>query len=296
MTTIPTRATRRFALVTACTALSVAVGLPAEAARAHTTGTRFPARIELPNGLQPEGITAGRGTTLFAGSLANGAIWRVDAKTGALSPLVAGIAGRVAVGMDHENRANRLWVAGGPTAAVTVYDATTGAELARYTIAGAGFLNDLTVTRDAVYVTDSQVQRLVVIPLRTGAALPAQGAVFTLPLTGDIAFVAGAFNANGIVATPGGRWLIVVQTATSSLFRVDTRTGATQLITLTGGTLTSGDGLVLRGRTLYVVRGTTNAIVKIRLGGRLTAGRVVATLTAPGLDVPTTATFVAGRL
>jgi len=72
------------------------------------------------------------------------------------------------------------------------------------------------VTRDAVYVTDSNIQQLDVIPLGPGGALPDPDAVTTLPLTGDIHYVAAQFNANGIVAARG--WLIVVQSFTGQLF------------------------------------------------------------------------------
>ena len=38
----------------------------------------FPSRIDLPDGWQPEGITAGRGNTAYVGSLADGAIAKVN--------------------------------------------------------------------------------------------------------------------------------------------------------------------------------------------------------------------------
>lgn len=287
------RAPRRLAVFTAFVLLGVLTGVPA--AQAHPTAN-FPARLQLPNGFQPEGITTGRGTTVFAGSLANGAIWRGNVRTGKGEVFIPGIAGRVAVGVDYERRANRLWVVGGPTGTVTAYNARTGAELKRYTIAGSGFLNDLVVTRKAVYVTDSFVQRLVVIPFGKHDALPAPADVRTLPLTGDIAFVANQFNANGIVAVNGGQTLILVQSVTHTLFRVNPRTGEAKAIALTGGALTDGDGLELRGHTLYVVRGVPNAVVVVRLGARLKTGRVLRTLTDPSLDVPSTGTLAADHL
>ena len=73
--------------------------------------------------------------------------------------------GGAATGVEYEARANRLWVAGGPTGTVRVYDASSGDLLRQYTFSPAGFLNDLVVTRDAVYVTDSFNAWLDVIPL-----------------------------------------------------------------------------------------------------------------------------------
>jgi hypothetical protein len=280
---------RRPALVLALVALiSLVAPLPATA-----SGTTFPARISLPSGFQPEGITTGRGTTVYVGSLADGAIWRGDVRTGRGRVFIPGEPGDVAVGLDYERRHGRLWVAGGDTGTITVYDARTGARLQRYTVDPAGFLNDLVVTRRAVYVTDSMLQQLVVVPLGRGGALPPEAV--SLPLSGDIQYGPG-FNANGIVAARGGRFLVIVQSSTASLFRVDAATGVTRRIDLRG-TLEGGDGLELRGRTLYVVRGMLNAVSVVRLGPRLLSGRVVDVLTSQGnLDVPSTATIAAGRL
>ena len=42
----------------------------------------FPDQIDLPDGFFPEGIESGRGTSVFVGSLIDGAIWRGDLRTG----------------------------------------------------------------------------------------------------------------------------------------------------------------------------------------------------------------------
>lgn len=276
-------------------ALLVAAGAaPVAAHDAEHDSAGFPARIDLPNGWAPEGITAGRGTTVFVGSLANGAIWKGDVRTGQGRVLVPGVAGNVAVGVEYEARADRLWVAGGATGAVRAYDATSGRLLQTYAFSPAGFLNDLVVTRGAVYVTDSFIQQLDVIPLGRDGDLPAPSAATTLQLSGDISFVAGQFNANGIVASRG--WLILVQSTTGRLFRVRPRTGVTKAIDLGGASVSFGDGLELHGRTLYVVRNQLNQVDVFRLGERLAAARLRGTITSPGLDVPTTIAFQAGRL
>lgn len=276
-------------------ALLVAAG--AAPVAAHDTGhrpTSFPARIDLPGGWAPEGITAGRGSTVFVGSLVDGAIWKGNVRTGRGRVLVPGVAGNVAVGVEYEARANRLWVAGGATGAVRVYNATSGRLLKTYTFSPVGFLNDLVVTRGAVYVTDSGIQQLDVIPLRRHGRLPAPSATKTLPLSGDISFVARQFNANGIVAWRG--WLILVQSNTGQLFRVSPRTGVAKKIDLGGASVSFGDGLELHGRTLYVVRNQLNEVAVLQLGGRLAAARLRGTITSPDLDVPTTIAFQAGRL
>ena len=261
-------------------------------AAAPALAAPFPAQIQLPDGFQPEGITDGTGTTAYAGSLADGAIVRVNVRTGSVDPLAPGAPGRVTAGLDYEDGAHRLWAAGGPTGEVRAYDARTGEVLETYTFA-AGFLNDVAVTDDAVYVTDSVIQQLIVIPLPDDGSVPDPADAFTLPLSGDLEYVEG-FNVNGIVGSDG--WLILVQSNTGLLFRVDPATGDADTIDLGGQSVSFGDGLELVGSTLYVVRNQLGEILEIRLADDLLSGRVVDTLAPEGVDVPTTAAFVAGRL
>jgi hypothetical protein len=272
---------RLFALMVGTTALLVAA-VPALAAP-------FPSRIDLPGGWAPEGITAGRGLTAYVGSLADGALAQLDLRTGTVEVLTPGGPGQVAVGLDYEDGADRLWVAGGPTGEVRVYDASTGSLLETYTFT-SGFLNDVAVTRDAVYVTDSAIQQLIVIPLGRGGSIPAPGDAFTLPISGDFQYVAG-FNANGIVEFAG--WLIVPQSNTGALFAIDPDTGRSVEI-LPPGSVTAADGLELVGSTLYVVRNQLNRVEVYRIHGGDVRHRT--TLTSSDLAVPTTVAFAGGSL
>ncbi|HEV8167241.1 MAG TPA: superoxide dismutase, partial [Actinomycetota bacterium] len=191
-----------------------------------------------------------------------------------------------------------IFVAGGPTGQAFVYDARTGADLASYQLVPAGvatFVNDVVVTSKAAYFTDSLNQQLYVVPLGRHGRLPGQAAVRTLPLTGDLQFQPG-FNLNGIEAARGGQVLIVVQSNTGLLFTVNPRTGVTDQIDLGGELVTNGDGLLLLGRTLFVVRNVDNLVALVQLSGSLSSGRVVAELHDPDFDVPTTIAFTAGRL
>jgi len=106
----------------------------------------------------------------------------------------------------------------------------------------------------------------------------------------------GQFNANGLAVTPDGRYLIVVQTDTGRLFRISTASGVVEEIDLGGERVTHGDGVVLQGRTLYVVRNVNQAVSEVRLSGDLTRGRVVQTVTDPSFRFPTTAALAQGRL
>jgi sugar lactone lactonase YvrE len=282
------RSTRRVGVLLI---LGLAMLLPATA-----IAVTYPDTIRLPNGWQPEGIAAGRGTSLYVGSLANGAVWKGDARTGTGDVLVPGREGRVAVGIKVDQH-NRLFVAGGATGQAYVYDAQTGADLAAYqlTITAATFVNDVVVTRQAAFFTDSLNQQLYVIPFGPGGQLPAQDEVRVLPLTGDLEYTTG-FNLNGIAATRDGRTLFSVQSNLGLLFRIDPGTGETQMIDLGGASLSNGDGLLLRGRTLYVVRNRLNEIAVVQLDGSLSSGRLVDQLTDPDFDVPTTIAFTAGSL
>jgi sugar lactone lactonase YvrE len=265
-----------------------AIAVPASAARP------LPTRIDLPDGFQPEGIESW-GRYLYAGSLADGSIWRADARTGELEPLVPATTGAVSVGL-HIDQWGRLWVAGGPTGTIRVYDARTGEPLATYQFPTPTFLNDLDLVDGAVYATDSINQRLAVVPLGPGGALPDPSAATTMPLTGDLAYTTG-FNANGIARV--GAWLVLVQTNTGMLFRVDPDTGQTTAIDTGGYSVTFGDGLEARGRTLYVVRNQIETVAVLRLSGRLTSARLIGEITeanAADLSVPTTATLSMGSL
>lgn len=289
---------RRSTFVLALVVALATIGAVAVPVAAHDSA-QFPARINLPNGWAPEGITAGRGTTVFVGSLATGAVWKGNVRTGLGQVLVPGVTGNVAVGVEYEARRNRLWVAGGPTGKVRVYNASTGTLLQTYSFTGGVdgiFLNDLVVTRNAVYVTDSKTKQLDVIPLGRHGGLPAPSGVRTLALSGDIAWVTGPneFNANGIVARNG--WLILVQSNTGRLFRVNRATGVTRAIDLGGTSVGFGDGLELHGSTLYVVRNQLNTVAVYRLGARLRSARFLGNLPSAGLAIPTTAAFQSGML
>ena len=246
--------------------------------------------INLPTGWRPEGITAGRGNTLYIGSLANGAIWKADSRTGEGSILTPGAPGRVSVGVHFDKRTNRLWVAGGGTGEIRVVDASSGAILQTYVVpgaAGAGFLNDVVVTRNAVYVTDSARSLLAVIPT-SNSSVPPANAVATLPITAGV-------TGNGITVVNGK--LIIVQSATGILFRVDPATGATTPIDLGGYLVTNGDGLEPGDDgELFVVRNRSNLIAQLELNRNVTSGRLIGELTNPNFDIPSTAALQGGRL
>jgi sugar lactone lactonase YvrE len=263
-------------LVIACAALVA----PAALAKGS-----FPETIPLPNGFQPEGIAIGNGATFYVGSIPTGAVYAGNLRTGTGRILVQGATGRAATGLEYDH--GRLWVSGASTGKAFVYDATSGAlirELQLATGSGATFINDVVVTNTAAYFTDSNRAVVYQVALSKNGS---PGTVTTVPLTGDFQLVSG-FNLNGIDATPNGKTLLAVQSATGKLFTIDPGSGATKAVDLGGAVLTNGDGIMLHGTTLYVVQNRDNKIAVVSLSSDFARGTVTRTITDPDLDVPTT--------
>ncbi|MEU4427260.1 superoxide dismutase [Actinoplanes sp. NPDC024001] len=245
----------------------------------------LPSTITLPSGFQPEGIAIGERPYAYFGSRVDGDIYRVDLRTGTGRTFAEG-PGTQSLGMKIAD--GRLFVAGGGGGDARVYDLRSGTLLKTYQLRPAAdgpFINDVIVTRDAAWFTDSRSATLFKLPLGRHGKLPA--AAVAVPLTGDLVVTPGATNANGITTTPDRRALIIVQSNTGYLFRV-TRSGETSRIDLGAELLTNGDGIWLRGRTLYAVQNRLNVIAKIELNRRGTAGTVVSRTGDPRFDVPTT--------
>jgi sugar lactone lactonase YvrE len=262
---------------------------------AVATARPFPDVIQLPNGFRPEGIAI-VDTTFYTGSLGGvQGVYRGDIVTGQGSQFIPGNGGMF-VGMKVDDRA-RLWIAGGGSGRGYVYDTTTtptGALLASFQFAsGTTFVNDVIVTQDAAYFTESRAPRLYRVAIGPDGAI---GATTTVDLTGKIQFVEGVNNLNGIAATPDGSALIVVNSSTGKLYTIDTETIATHEIDLGGATMTTGDGILLHGRTLYVVRNRMNQIAVIELTPDLASGTVVRVITSAAFDVPTTIARQGGAL
>ncbi|MGH9149856.1 MAG: superoxide dismutase [Acidimicrobiales bacterium] len=253
----------------------------------------LPDVIPLPAGWQPEGIARGRGTTMFSGSLDSGDVVAVDALTGASRRVVDAPAGRTAVGLKQDHW-GRLWVAGGPTGQAYLYE-SDGAPVTTFSLGSppSTFINDVVITREAAWFTDSLDGVLYRIPIGPNGSL---GAAVAVPLTGGYEHAAG-FNLNGIDAAGGNRWLIAVQSNTGTLYRIDSRTGAATSVDLGGASLARGDGLLLLGRRLYVVQSGFNLVSVVDLDSPdFASGRVVGELTSPNFDIPTTIASLGNRL
>ena len=277
---------RTFALAALTGLLAVSAPVAAYAAGSPPGGGAVEALIELPDGFRPEGITIDPRGTAYLGSLADGDIYAADLRTGD-GEIISEGPGTASVGLKVD-RFGRLFVAGGPSGSARVIDSASGDVLESYQLTtDEAFINDVVLTRDGAWFTNSSAAELYFIPIGPSGDLPDGSDILTLPLTGDWVQQSG-FNANGIAETPDHKALLVIQSATATLFRVDPVTGEATTVDLGGASLPNGDGLLVIGSTLYVVQNQLNQVAVIRLDAGGTSGSLVETLTSDDFDVPTT--------
>ncbi len=277
----------------------------------YSSGVSTPARAQSQEAIQytfpagdvvyPEGVAVHPGNgDFFVGSTANGAIYRGNARGTNRDLQVflpGGADGRTtAIGM-KVNPQDQLFISGGATGMIWMYDAVTGRFLSSFSngLQSTGtFINDVAIAPDgAAYFTDS------LVPVVYRIKADAQGVFrfeFWRDLRGTALEYQQGFNVNGIDVTRDGKYLIVVQSNTGNLYRVDPETGHATLIDLGGASMTNGDGILLVGRTLYVVRNRLNVIEVVRLNGTFTSGEVVDEIRSNDFDVPTTVAMFGNRL
>ncbi len=239
--------------------------------------------IALPDEFRPEGIASGKHDRFFVGSIPQGSVFSGSYRTGQGAVLVPPHQGRNHIGLKASR--GKLFVAGGPSKAIYVYDSRTGADVASFPLPDAGFVNDVVVTKRAAYFTDSLVAQVYRLGIRRDGSL---GNLKRIPITGEFKYVDG-FNANGIEAA--GKRLVIVQSVTGKLFSVNRHSGRSREIEL-DTPVTNGDGLLLRGHKLYVVQNRDNKIAVVKLRRKLRSGDLRRFIEDSRFEVPTTlATF-----
>jgi len=286
---------RRQALTGLAAAAAATILINPETANAHGGGDDlFPTLIPLPDNWLPEGVAIGVRPFAYFGSRADGSIYRANLVTGAGAPLPTPGPGTPSVGLKTDSR-GRLYVAGGNAGDGRVVSASTGEILHSYKFTTeTSFVNDVVLTPRAAYFTDSRRAFLYAVRInRHGEPATTFSA---LPLTGDIVVDPLVNNANGISRTPDGRALIIVQSNTGMLFRVDPATGVTKTVDLGGESLPNGDGLLQEGHTLYAVQNRLNTVAVLRLASDGSSARVVERVTDPRFNVPTTVASFGRRL
>lgn len=244
----------------------------------------------------PEGV-AYQGTTrsFYVSSTTDGTIYRASLDDEEMTEFLPGDTVRTtAVGLAVDQY-RRLFVAGGGTGKILVYDTLEGDLLAAYdNQQEETFVNDVAVGRTGdAYVTDSFYPVIYRI-----SGTPGEGVFFEpwLNLEGTAIEYGDGFNLNGIVVSGDGSYLVVVQSNTGMLYRITVATQEITPVDVGDADLTAGDGLVLDGSTLYVVRNQFEEIVALRMTNTFTQASVTETVTDPSFAYPTTAAVAAGRL
>jgi hypothetical protein len=286
------RRSRAAALVLACVAgLIAAIITPAAAGPTHGV-------IVLPGASSAEGIAKGRGATFYAGDLFAGDIFRGDLRRGTAELFIDAPDGRMAVGMSVDRRQGLLFVAGGFTGQAYVYDLRSGATVATYQfappsepqLAPTTVVNDVTLTGEGAWFTDSRQARLYFVPIGPRGEL---GEFRTLELTGPAADTSDEFNLNGIVAAGQEGRLVVAHGGNGELCIVDPATGDSAV--LAGVSVPGVDGLVLDGRDLWAVQ-NGNQVTQVRLSRDLSSGVVREVITDDRFATPATAIRYHGHL
>lgn len=189
----------------------------------------------------------------------------------------------------------RVFVAGGPTGTVRVFDRRGGLLATLATGAAGSYLNDLWVAPDgSVYVTDSSLPVLWrVTGHRSGWRITAWLDVSaTIPYTPDPA----DFDLGGIVATGDGGYLLTSQGSTGRLWRIDLATRQVTKVDLRGAAVPNADGIVLHGRNLWVVQNFLRQVSRFRLDHGWAAARLRRVQATPADRTLTTAKLLGGRL
>ena len=232
----------------------------------------------------PEGIaTRGGGKVFFVGATGDGTIYRGTVGNPTVTEFIPGAAGKSAVGM--KIRGDKLYVAGGTTGKIYVYSLRTKGLLATFDTGSGGFLNDLVVTghgrvRHGLVPSHALAGDQRAAPRRLGNA-PGDSC-----RAGDRLHARG-FNLNGIVAH--GHELIVVQSNTGKLFRIEVKKdGTTRAIHQIASDPVFGDGMLLDRGRLVVVQGSPAALLFLKLKHHASSAKLVATQTDPSLRGPST--------
>lgn len=250
------------------------------------------------NAVFPEGVAYRSSTgNFFVSSTTDGTIYRGNLNEASASVFLPGGAdGRTtAIGL-KVIEAGQLFIAGGGTGKMFVYDVNTRTlvrALGTPAAPSGTFINDVALTPDAAYFTDSR--RPVLFRVARTAGGVGETAEAWLDFTGTAVQYQSGFNLNGIAATPDGRYLIVVQSNTGQLFRITTADKSVTEIKF-GGTVRNGDGILLDGQTLYVARNADKIIVPVQLSADFTTGTIGTPFSDATLMYPTTLAQAGNRL
>lgn len=295
------RTTAALATTGALIALAACGGADAEDG---ADGAGLPERYVMPGErVFPEGIGADKKTgDFFVGSTTDGTIFRGNVRRERMEVfLPGGRDGRTAATAVRV-RDGRLWVAGRFSERLFVYDLATRRRLRTLRAPDVGassspraersLLNDITFAGDSAYVTDSFQPVIYRVRIR-GEELGEIEPWIDLRET-PVAYARG-FNLNGITVSDGQRYLVTVNYRTGELFRIDVQTREVRRIDLGGDSVRTGDGLLLDGTTLLVVREEPGEIQPVKLSADLLRGKLGEPFGRSLLRLPTSMFELNGR-
>ena len=240
----------------------------------------------------PEGFAIGKGHTAYNGSV-DGSIFKMDLRSGegdVLNPQeTPNPYDCLKLGMRVDSRTNNLFVAGCWYENLLVYDADSGEVKAEYQLGPMfeSLVNDLAITKDAVYITDSFLPYIYRLPLAKNGGLPdnADGVTtIDLPAEFIMDWEGDCCGGNGIVATPDGKTLIIGHSLLSALYRVNPVTGEVIEIEVSPPLTGFLDGLVMHGRTLYIMNPAWETVQVVELDKEMLTGEFVGTITDPSMS------------
>ncbi|MFD9443751.1 hypothetical protein ACFWBR_37035 [Streptomyces sp. NPDC060006] len=239
---------------------STHTGNPAPTPSAQTAELRNDADIGLPSRYivpgqraYPGGLAYDRATDqFFTGSTQEGTLYvGTPGRERMQVWLRGGVDGRTTTSGIISDDQGRLYVGGGPTNRVWIYDIRSRRLLATVSGVPGGFVNDITIAEDGTaYATDSLGHLIYRISERDGrwSMHP------WLDLDGTPVEHVDGHNLNGIIAVDGDN-LIAVHSQSGKLYRFDRTSKEIHQVDLGGAFLYGGDGLVRHDGRLYVVRG-----------------------------------------
>lgn len=262
----------------------------------NSRSNAFPEIIQLPMGYETEGIEVGEGHDFYATSITSGAIIKGSLQSGAYEILVPGMAGHESVGIKYDDRSGYIFVAS-ESGKGKVYDGQTGELIETYQLedpAENPLINDVIITKQAAFFTNSLNTYLYKLPLGPQGQLPPTTDVEKILMDGFVYDPNPAFlfiNANGIVASPNGKKLIVNNMATGVLYLVDAKTGESSPIEVSGagpGEFVWGDGLLLEGKTLYICKNFPNMVAVVDLDPGFETGTFIKNIENVNFATPAT--------
>ena len=277
-------------VVVAVVAALVLSIVPATAAQAKSVDYDLPQ-----SGVLLEGIgLAEDGDTFYVSGVNDGGnLYRGEVGEETLKLWYDG-SGTTGRGIDVDDE-GRVFVAGGPSGTVRIFD-ESGVLLTTVANNAAGsFLNDLWVGPDgSVFVTDSSLP--TIWRITEGATgwqmdpwLDVSSTIAYTPATTD-------FDLGGIVTTKDDDFLLTSQGTTGQLWRIDLTTREILQVDLDGDSIVNADGIVLKGRKLWVVQNFTRQVSLFKLDSDWESARLKRVQQTPAGKTLTTAKLAKGRL